>query len=842
MQRLTIFDGTNIFYRAFYALPNLTAPSGVPTGAITGFANISLRILREYTPDFAAIALDVSRHTFRTEIYPEYKGGREKTPDELIAQIGILEEFADALGIKILTAENFEADDIIGTLAAQASSDFLVDIVSGDRDTFQLINENTRVLFTKTNSVEIYDEEKFRAEFGFEPKLLVDYKSLAGDTSDNIPGAAGIGNKTAAKLVSEFGTLENILANSDKISSKKFRDAIQSGVESAKLSKQLAQIDCAVPNINFAPQNFRITPNLARVDEFCSRYALAVARKRIHEIYDAVENLFAEFTDDTAANFLSVPATADADLDKIFRADFVTVAGNCVRAGAEIFDVDDFQLADIFQNFSRKIIVHNLKKILHRVEIADVSNFFDVELAAYLLYPEREKYSCAELLTLEFELRLPDDSPAAQTVALEKLGALYADKLAAAGLTKLYSEIELPLTVVLAKMEMRGVYVDTARLDAKSAEIESRLAAVEQNIYDLAGENFNLNSPKQLAEILFSKLKLPVVTQTRKKTKSGVSTNAEVLETLRGVHPIVGKILDYRTLAKLKSTYLDGIKILINPKTRRVHTNFNQTVTATGRLSSSDPNLQNIPVRTDEGREIRALFEPGDGFDFLVSADYSQIELRLLAHMSGDENLISAFLSGQDIHARTAAEVFGVSIDNITPDLRRKAKAVNFGIVYGISDYGLSMDLKISRREAGEYIQLYFARYPGVKNFLDATIKAAHETGYVTTMFGRRRFLPLIQSKNFNQRGLAERMAMNTPIQGTAADIIKLAMIHAENNLRELDSRIILQVHDELVVETKAAELERVEKILRASMENVVALKVPLVVDIHYGKNWAEAK
>ncbi|MBO4400366.1 MAG: DNA polymerase I [Selenomonadaceae bacterium] len=842
MQRLILFDGTNIFYRAFYALPNLTAPSGVPTGAITGFANISLKILREYNPDFAAIALDTSRVTFRTEIFPEYKGGREKTPDELIAQLGILEEFADVLGIKVLTAENFEADDIIGTLAAQASGEFLVDIVSGDRDTFQLINKNTRVLFTKTSSVEIYDEEKFRAEFGFEPALLVDYKALAGDTSDNIPGAAGIGGKTATKLIQEFGALENVLANSDKISSKKFRDAVQTGADMARLSKTLAQIVRDVPNISFTPQSFRITPNLARVDEFCSRYALAVARKRIHEIYDATQNLFASFRDDSTADLLEVPATADFDSEKIFSAQTLTVAGNCVRAGGEIFDADDFQLAEIFQKFSRKIIVHNLKKILHRVEIADVSHFFDVELAAYLLYPEREKYTCAELLMLEFGLRLPDDSSAAQTVALEKLGALYAEKLDAANLSKLYAEMELPLTEVLAKMEMRGVYVDTSRLDEKSAELEARIATIEQSIYELAGESFNINSPKQLAEILFTKLKLPVVTQTKKKTKSGVSTNAEVLETLRGVHPIVEQILNFRTLTKLKSTYLDGIKTLINPKTHRVHTNFNQTVTATGRLSSSDPNLQNIPVRTDEGREIRALFEPGDGYDFLVSADYSQIELRLLAHMSGDENLIDAFLNGQDIHARTAAEVFGVSIDNITPDLRRKAKAVNFGIVYGISDYGLSKDLRIPRREAGEYIQLYFARYPSVKNFLDATIQEAHETGCVTTMFGRRRFLPMIKSANFHQRGLAERMAMNTPIQGSAADIIKLAMIRAEKNLQGLDSRIILQVHDELVVEAKAAELEQVEKILRDAMENVVALKVPLVVDVHCGKNWTEAK
>ena len=839
MEKFIIIDGSSIFYRSFYAMPNLTAPSGEPTGGITGFANVIVKILREFNPKYAAIALDTSRKTFRTEIFSDYKGGRAKTPDELISQLAMLDEFAEVMGIKTLAAENFEADDIIGTLAAQASENFSVDIVSGDRDTFQLINKNTRVLFAKNTNLEIYDEEKFIAEFGFEPARLVDFKGLSGDTSDNIPGVFGIGEKTAKKLLQEFGTLENVLANVEKISSKKFRDAIKNNSEIAKLSKQLAQIICNVPNINFVAEEFKIAPNLSRVDEFCSRYALKIARKRIHEIYNSEVNLFGDFTVETPENFLEVPPISETNYDKIFAAESLAIVDNFVKAGDEIFEVD---AAKIFSEYKGKIFVHNLKKILREMQIENISNFFDVEIAAYLLYPERENYTCAELLTLEFDLALKENSPAAEVTALEKLGKLYAEKLDAAELSKLYFEIELPLAEVLAKMEMRGVYVDTARLDKKSVEIESRIAAIEKNIYNLAGENFNINSPKQLAEILFEKLNLPVITQTKKKTKSGVSTNAEVLENLRGIHPIVDEILKFRTLAKLKSTYLDGIKTLINPATHRVHTNFNQTVTATGRLSSSDPNLQNIPVRTEEGREIRSLFEPGEGYDFLFSADYSQIELRLLAHISGDENLIAAFLSGEDIHARTAAEVFGVSIDNITPDLRRKAKAVNFGIVYGISDYGLSKDLRISRREAGEYISLYFERYPKVKIFLDETISQAHEKGYVTTMFGRRRFLPLIKSANFHQRGLAERMAMNTPIQGSAADIIKIAMINAEKNLRELQSRIILQVHDELVIETKESELAQVEKIVRAAMENVATLKVPLVVDCHFGKNWSEAK
>lgn len=842
MEKFIVIDGSSIFYRSFYAMPNLTAPSGEPTGAITGFANVIVKILREFNPTYAAIALDMSKKTFRTEIFEEYKGGRAKAPDELNSQMAMMEEFAEVMGIKTLSAPNYEADDIIGTLAAQASKNFSVDIVTGDRDAFQLINENTRVLFARNTNLDIYDEEKFTAEFGFAPALLVDYKGLSGDTSDNIPGIRGIGEKTATKLLQEFGSLENILANAEKISAKKAREAVQNNIGIAKLSKKLAQIVCNVPNINFVAQDFKIAPNLNRVDDFCSRYALKVAKKRIHEIYDSEVNLFGDFTVENTADILEVPPISETDYDKIFAAESLAIVGNFVKAGDEIFEVDANK---IFSEYKGKIFVHNLKKILKTLpcSLSPVSCFlFDVEIAAYLLYPERENYSCAELLTLEFDLTLPNDSPAAEVTSLEKLGKLYAEKLDAAELSKLYYEIELPLTEVLAKMEMRGVYVDTTRLESKSAEIENRIAAIEKNIYALADENFNINSPKQLAEILFDKLKLPPVTQTKKKTKSGVSTNAEVLENLRGIHPIIEEILNFRTLTKLKSTYLDGIKTLINPESHRVHTNFNQTVTATGRLSSSDPNLQNIPVRTEEGREIRALFEPGNGYDFLLSADYSQIELRLLAHMSDDENLINAFLSGEDIHARTAAEVFGVSIDNITPELRRKAKAVNFGIVYGISDYGLSKDLKISRKEAAEYISLYFARYPKVKIFLDDTIKQAHENGYVTTMFGRRRFLPMIKSPNFHQRGLAERMAMNTPIQGSAADIIKIAMINAEKNLSGLQSQIILQVHDELVIETKENELAQVEKIVRESMENVANLKVPLVVDIHFGKNWSEAK
>ena len=840
MQSFMIIDGSSIFYRAFYAMPNLTSPNGEPTGGITGFANIVLKLLRENNPDYAAVALDYSRKTFRNEIYPEYKANRENMPDELSAQIPMLSEFINALGIKSIILPGYEADDIIGTLATQAEN-FQVEIVTGDRDALQLINEKICVLLTKNNKVEKYDEEKFLKEYGFAPKKLVDFKGLSGDTSDNIPGIKGIGIKTATKLLQEFGSLEEILDNVEEISSKKFRELIKNSVEIAKISKKLAEINCNVPDVEFNEEDFKIVPNFALVDKFCTRYALNVAQKKIHELFDRTENLFAD------DNRLSVgKISAEVDVDKIFSAKSLSIAENVVKVeNGEIFSVDEELLKKIFNEFGGEIYVHDLKNFLKTIpySLIPIPSTIDIEIAAYLIYPEMSDYSVEKLLPLEFEgLQIFDETLASKVTALEKLGKLYSAKIKELGMEKLYYEVEMPLTGILAKMEERGVFVDTARLDEKSVEMEGRIFEIEKNIYELAGEIFNINSPKQLAEILFDKLKIPPYTQTKKKTKSGISTNAEVLENLRGIHPIIEEILKYRVLSKLKSTYLDGIKILIEPETNRVHTHFNQTVTATGRLSSSDPNLQNIPIRTEEGKKIRALFEAGEGYDYLLSADYSQIELRLLAHMSEDENLIKAFMSGEDIHAMTAAEVFGIKLEEVTPELRRKAKAVNFGIIYGISDYGLSRDLRTTRTEAGEYIRLYFERYPKVKKFLDETVNRARSLGYVTTIFGRRRQLPAIKSTNFHQRGLAERMAMNTPIQGSAADIIKLAMIRAEKDLTGYKSRLILQVHDELVIETVASELDEVSKIIRNAMENVVELRVPLIVDVHHGKNWAEAK
>ena len=826
MKTFLIVDGSSIFYRAFYAMPSLTAPNGEPTGAVTGFANILLKILRERSPDLAAVALDTSKKTFRNDISAEYKATRQKMPDELAAQLPLLKEFIGVIGIKTCAAAGFEADDVIGTLSAQAAGNFRVEILTGDRDALQLINATTNVLLTKKSDAELYDAEKFFGEYGFAPALLVDFKGLSGDASDNISGVKGIGPKTAASLIKTFGELENVLARRDEVTSKKIRDLLTTQADSATTSKHLAQIVRDVPNITFDAESFTIAPDIARADEFCNRYALSQVKKKIHALFGEI-NLFSTATPPPPIEPVELPI----DFDKIFAAQIVTIARRDAKAyavkifGGEIFSATADDVQRVFDGFTGKIFLCDVKTFLHDFNVANIDKIFDAELAAYLLYPERDKAIRNEELGIR------------NVVALEKSAARYEKLLADADLTKLYRDMELPLSVVLARMENRGVFVDRAQLQKKSAEMTERIATLERGIYELAGETFNINSPKQLADVLFVSLKLPPV----KKTKTGYSTNAEVLEELKWRHPIVAAILDFRALTKLKSTYLDGLGKLIGSD-GRVHTNFNQTVTATGRLSSSDPNLQNIPVRTDEGRTIRALFEPGDGYDCILSADYSQIELRLLAHMSGDENLIDAFNRGQDIHSRTAAEVFGVPVDNVPPDLRRKAKAVNFGIVYGISDYGLSRDLHISRKEAGEYITRYFERYPGVKNFLDATVADARARGYVTTLFGRRRTLPAINDRNFNLRTFAERTAMNTPIQGTAADIIKLAMIRAEENLRGLKSRIILQVHDELVLEATTAELADVEQIVRAAMEGVIKLKVPLIVDVHSGANWSLAK
>lgn len=869
-KRFLVLDGSSLIFRAFYALPpDLSDSHGQPTGAIFGFSNMLTKLIAEQQPDLMALAFDKSRHTFRTERYADYKGTRDKTPEELLSQFPLLREFAANMGIPFLEKDNYEADDIIGTLATQAAAEgYDVRVVTGDRDALQLVRPNLRVLLTKKGISELkdYDTAAFEEEYGFEPLKLIDLKGLMGDTSDNIPGIPGVGPKTASKLLLAYGSVENVLAHVEDVSGKKLKERLMEYADQARLSKELATIELHVPEIEFVEADYRIQPDMEKMQAFCDAHELRAVWRNFERLYGPAElALDLGDTGDAAAEDLSydlwdeaaIKAAAEAPylaVSGIFSGltPFASLEGLAVVAGPEAekagFVPKDSAAFPALLNLlesAQQAAVFGLKRY-DQAGVRGQNDFFDIELAAYLLEPERSKYALPELSQKYLQEMAPESFADERSQAvweaktISRLYPLLGAKLEEEELTHLMDTVELPLVEVLAAMEQNGVYVNRAHLAEKTEEVADRLQTIEQSIYEMAGHTFNLNSPKQLGTVLFEELDLPV----RKKTKTGYSTNAEVLESLRLEHPIVEQILAYRLWSKLKSTYLDGITGLIRTDTGRVHTSFNQTVTATGRLSSSDPNLQNIPVRTEEGRMIRALFEPGEGYDYLLSADYSQIELRLLAHMSGDENFIDAFKRGQDIHARTAAEVFGIPLEEVTPELRRHAKAVNFGIVYGISDFGLARNLHISRKEAGDYISRYFERYPGVRAFMDKVVAEAHETGYVTTMFGRRRELPAIKSRNFNQRMLAERMAMNTPIQGTAADVIKLAMIAAYHRLKEagVKSRILLQVHDELVLEVVESELDVVQAILRESMEHVVELSVPLSIDIHWGRNWAEAK
>ena len=869
-KRFLVLDGSSLIFRAFYALPGLSDSHGQPTGAIFGFSNMLTKLMAEQQPDLMVLAFDKSRHTFRTERYADYKGTRDKTPEELLSQFPLLREFAANMGIPFLEKDNYEADDIIGTLATQAAAKgYDVRVITGDRDALQLVRPNLRVLLTKKGISEIkdYDTAAFEEEYGFEPLKLIDLKGLMGDTSDNIPGVPGVGPKTASKLLLAYGSVENVLAHVGEVSGKKLKENLQTYADQARLSKELATIELHVPDLAFAEEDYRIQPDMEKMQAFCDDHELRAVWRNFERLYGPAE-LALDLDggeNGVAAQDLSYDLWDEAAVKTAARAPYLAVSGifsglapfasleglavvagpDAEKAGFVARDSAAFPALLQLLESDQQAVVFGLKRY-DQAGLRGQKAFFDVELAAYLLEPERSKYALSELSQKYLQEAAPEsfDDEKAQAVweakAISRLYPLLGAKLEEEELTHLMDTIELPLVEVLAAMEQNGVYVNCAHLAEKTEEVAGRLQKIEASIYEMAGHDFNLNSPKQLGVVLFEELGLPV----RKKTKTGYSTNAEVLESLRLEHPIIEQILAYRLWSKLKSTYLDGIAGLIRTDTGRVHTNFNQTVTATGRLSSSDPNLQNIPVRTEEGRMIRALFEPGEGYDYLLSADYSQIELRLLAHMSGDENFIDAFKRGQDIHARTAAEVFGIPLDEVTPELRRHAKAVNFGIVYGISDFGLARNLHISRKEAGDYISRYFTRYPGVRAFMDKVVAEAHETGYVTTMFGRRRELPAIKSRNFNQRMLAERMAMNTPIQGTAADVIKLAMIAAYRKLREagVKSRILLQVHDELVLEVKESELETVQAILHEAMEHVVSLSVPLSIDVHWGRNWAEAK
>ena len=872
-ERFAVLDGSSLFFRAFYALQLPPNARGIHTNAVHGFAMMLVKLLKELAPTQIVIAFDKSRTTFRTALYPDYKGTRDKTPEELIAQIPLLKELAQSLGIPFLELDDYEADDIIGTLATQAAEGGTETVVvTGDRDALQLIRDGLTVVLTKKgiSDTRAYDAAAFEEEYGFPPIRLIDMKGLMGDSSDNIPGVPGVGPKTATKLLLAYGTIENVLDHAAEVSGKKLSASLVEYRDQALLSKRLATIECSVPELRYAAEGFRMQPDRAALDTFCKEYELRTVHRALSDYLGAAsmgaveQSLFAAGVDDLQSDLKAAELTA-ADLDALRAAEEIAVGARfhgdapfvqvelltlaygaeqrTVRADSALFGT----LRDILA--ARPVVLWNAKRYA-QAGLSIGANIFDLELADYLLHPEESKRDI-ERTAFAHLGQLPaasDDLSEVQRAVREaqiaaRLSAPLRTALTEAHLMRLYQDVELPLVPVLAAMERTGIYVNRAALERELAAANARIDALVTEIHALAGTEFNISSPKQLGEVLFERLDLAAGSKV-KKTKTGYSTNAETLEELRDRHPIVDKVLTYRMWTKLRSTYLEGIGALIRPATERVHTSFNQTVTATGRLSSSDPNLQNIPVRTEEGRAVRALFEPGESYDLLLSADYSQIELRILAHMSGDATLIDAFRHGQDVHARTASEVFDVPLAEVTAEQRRRAKAVNFGIVYGLSDFGLARDLGIGRKEAAGYIARYFERYHGVREFLDKTVADAHTNGFVTTLYGRRRDLPAIHSRNFMQRSFAERMAMNTPIQGTAADLIKIAMIRADAALRKakVKSRILLQVHDELVLEVTTDEIECVSEILRTAMSGAAELAVPLAVDVHMGKNWAEAK
>lgn len=868
-KKFVVIDGSSLLYRAFYALPLLTTADGQYTNAIYGFANMLTKLIGDLKPDTIVIAFDKGKKTFRNELFSDYKGTRKPTPVELSSQIPLIHELVEVFGIQLVEKAGYEADDIIGTLAtkaAQAGDEAI--IVTGDRDVLQLIGDNIKVMLTKKgiSEMQLFDEAAFKEKYGLMPKGLIDLKGLMGDSSDNIPGVPGVGEKTATKLLIAYGTLENVFDHVEEISGKKLQERLAENKNLAILSKKLATIVCDM-DLNYHEDDYKIVPDVAKLKAFCKRYEFRSVLARIETIFPqddsfgfgtVIENFAPEFKVLTELQEMEKIIT-DIQADKkiffyaLFDGDVpaVNLQGIMVARESEIFYIDSLTLGwkgfvDIFNNKDIVKISYDSKP-LYQANTKIEGKFFDVMLAAYLLEPSANAYEVGHLM----ELYLQEyNEPSKFEDALSKgawiaccIQALYPkinEKLVQSELIDLYYDIEFPVVEVLAAMENAGVEVNVLGLEKMSGEIAVRVEELLKNIYDMAGSVFNVNSTKQLGEILFEKLKLPAM----KKTKRGYSTDAEVLEKLLPEHPIIEELLEYRTLTKLKSTYLDGLVPLIHVETGRVHTSFNQMVTATGRLSSSEPNLQNIPVRTSLGKKIRELFIPGADYKWLLSADYSQIELRVLAHMSNDKNFVEAFSHNQDIHTRTASEVFDMPMEMVTAEMRSRAKAVNFGIVYGISDYGLSKDLNISRKEAGDYIKNYFAKCAGVKNFIDALLEQAHKDGFVTTLFGRRRYLPEINSSNYNQRSFAERMAMNTPIQGTAADIIKKAMIdvYAQFKKRNLRSRMLLQVHDELVVEVVEAELDVVSQILRESMPKAASLSVPLTVELNVGENWAEAK
>ena len=865
MSTLLMIDGNSMANRAFYGVPHLTNAKGVPTNAVYGFLNTLQAAIERFKPDALFVAFDISKKVFRHERYADYKGTRTGMPEDLLVQMPLIKEALSYMNIETFGLEGYEADDIIGTMSAhQTALGGESIILSGDRDLFQLVGEHVTVCFpqSKGQEMEIVTPEYLAEHYGLTPARVIDMKGLMGDKSDNIPGINGVGEKTAKKLLDDYETVENLYAHLDDLKGKKLYDKLLAGKEDALLSKELATIKRDVP-IDFEKLDFSFdAPDVARLTTFYKELGLTKLLRKLEAEFGTTT------LEDVAEEAPSYEGTVCADVDQALALLAAITEERCVllcevndeklptrfswRVGGKNATVavasrhDWDRIVDVLDKlFEREpfaVYTDDAKKLAHALLLSGSYTEqlrFDVALAAYLLQPEGE-HELERVYEGLLGKSLPEEEPGRIFAALEAVEELQPEMnagLVEIGAAGLYSNVELPLVWILAQMEIVGVKVDVPYLEKLQVEFDERIRAIEKDIEVLAGEPVNPNSPKQLGHILFEVLELPVV----KKTKTGYSTSAEVLEALRDSHPIVGRVLDYRQLAKLKSTYVDGLLKLVDAHDR-VHTSFNQTVTATGRLSSTAPNLQNIPVRTEEGKRIRRAFIPIEKKNLLISADYSQIELRVLAHLSGDDMLMQSFAKGEDIHRRTASEVFHVPMEEVTAEQRRTAKAVNFGIIYGQTDYGLSRELGISRREAQAYIDLYFSRYPLVQTFIHDTIEQARAQGYVTTMMGRRRYIKDINSRNRNLRQFAERTAVNSPIQGTAADIIKLAMIHCDKAIEDnrLDAKMLLQVHDELIFEVSREDALGLSLVVRKCMEDALKLNVPLKVDLKAGFNWQE--
>ncbi|MDO4990498.1 MAG: DNA polymerase I [Eubacteriales bacterium] len=850
--KLMILDGNSIVNRAFYGVRTLNAPDGTPTNAVFGFLNILQRMLDEQKPDALCVAFDRREPTFRHKAYEGYKAQRKPMPEELAVQMPLLKETLDAMGIRRYELAGYEADDILGT-AARICRERGWDcaVVTGDKDSLQLIDERTMVCNVKSRMGQTetinYTPEVFEAEYGFAPPQMVDLKALMGDSSDNIPGVPGIGEKTAMELIRKYGTIDNIYRQLPALDIKEgVRKKLAEGEESARKSYWLATILREVPlelkpedalwDRNYTDALYSLFKRLG-FQKFIEKWGLkesaAAAAASASDILPHI------LVNSTGAMEKLLDALKEAEcvavrfidnLDAIELCDGKAVYGASWNACGEDYD----KLLDRVFSPDTKKLGHNVKDLMNVLSAEGRCRdgfVFDTALAAYLLDANDSDYALTRL-SARYLGRETDGAE-----AVFALAPVLEEKLESLGMTKLYREIELPLCEVLSEMEKAGFYVDRKALYDFGESLNGDIARLQESIWRHAGHEFNINSTKQLGEVLFEELMLP----SGKKTKTGWSTNVDVLEKLRSRHPIVDEILEYRTLTKLKSTYADGLLKVIGPD-GRIHSSFQMTVTATGRLSSTEPNLQNIPVRKKLGAEIRRMFVAGPGM-VLVDADYSQIELRLLAHISGDEAMREAFLSGEDFHTVTASRVFGVPVEEVTPLMRSRAKAVNFGIVYGISAFSLAQDIGVFPNEAKAYMDAYLDKYHGVRDYMKRVVAKAKEDGYVTTLFGRRRWLPELKSSNFNVRSFGERVALNMPVQGTAADVIKLAMVNVYRRLREekLQARLILQVHDELIVECPESEAEAVRKLLTEEMENAVHLSVPLTADAHIGHSWAEA-